>query len=217
MNLEVEIDEVRDAQRATVIAAVEARRTGLIWQRRKGVEKRLGFDPAQVEPEGEEEALAAGRAMRDRQRALLSQVPDLPDRYDPTSARPPSRRSATPDPDAPPAKLQRVRLPSISDDEDLPPAHRRHPDSTPFRIESDTEFEELRPSPLPPDSGTQIALNLLFGEHAPQVEKSGPSHGGDGSAAPTPRETQRLFSSDEEEDSMERAAPRAGLVRRGRG
>ena len=156
--------------------------------------------------------------MRDRQRALLTQVPDLPDRYDPTSARPPSRRSATPDPDAPPNKLQRVRLPSNSDDEDLVLEHRRHPHTTPLRIDSDAELEELRPSPLPPDSGTQIALNLLFGEHAPQVEKSGPSHGEDASAARTPRESQPLFSSDEDdEESMEWAAPRAGLVRRGRG
>ena len=172
MKLEVEIDEVRDAQRAKVIAAVEARRTGLIWQRRKGVEKRLGFDPAQVEPEGEEEALAAGREMRVRQRAVLSQVPDLPDRYDPTSVRPPSRRSATPEPDAPPAKLQRVRLPSISDDEDQPPEHSCHPDLTPLRLGSDSEMEmeELRPTPSPaPTSGTQIVLNMLFGEDAPQV------------------------------------------------
>ena len=46
------------------------------------MEKRLGFDPAQQDSEGEEEAVAAGRAMRERQRALLTQVPELPDRYD---------------------------------------------------------------------------------------------------------------------------------------
>ena len=141
------------------------------------MEKRLGFDPAQVEPEGEEEALAGGKAMPHRQRALLSQVPDLPDRYYPTSVRPPSRRSATPELGAPPAKLQRVRLPSISDDEDLPSELRRHPDLTPFRLGSDSEMEmeELRPTPPPaPTSGTQIVLNMLFGEDAPHVEKSGP-------------------------------------------
>ncbi len=172
MNREGELDEFRDQRRATVIAAVEARRTCLIWHRRKGVEKRLGFDPAQDEPEGEEEAVAAGIEMRARQRALLAEVPDLPDRYDPTAVRPPSRRSATPEPDAPPAKLQRVRLPSISDDEDQPPEHRRHPDLTPFRLGSDSEMEmeELRPTPSPaPTSGTQIVLNMLFGEDAPQV------------------------------------------------
>ena len=117
MNLVVEVDEVRDQQRATVIAAVELRKKGLRWQRRKGVEKRLGFDPAQQDSEGEEEAVAAGRAMRERQRALLTQVPELPDRYDPTSVRPPSRRS---DPDAPPKKRRRVRLATTSDAEDLP-------------------------------------------------------------------------------------------------
>ena len=115
------------------------------------MEKRLRFDPAQVEPEGEEEALAAGKAMRDRQRALLAQVPDITDRYNPTSVRPPSCPSATPNPDAPPAKLQIVRLPSNSDEEDLPREHNRNPDSTPFRIDSDNEFDELRRTPLPPD------------------------------------------------------------------
>ena len=65
----LEVDEVRDQQRATVIAAVELRKTGRRWQRRKGAVKRLGFDPAQEDSEGEEEAVAAGRAMRERQRA----------------------------------------------------------------------------------------------------------------------------------------------------
>ena len=178
----------------------------------------MGFDPAQVEPEGEEEALAAGREMRVRQRALLAQVPDLPDRYDPTTVRPPSRRSASPEQDAPPAKLQRVRLPSLSDDEDLTQESSRHVDLTPFRLGSDSEMEELRPTPSPaPSSGTQIVLNMLFGEDAPQVEKSGPSHGGEASAAPTPRMTQRVFSSDEEEEASDWVGPRLGLVRRGIG
>ena len=78
------------------------------------MEKRLGFDPAQQDSEGEEEAVAAGRAMRERQRARLEQVPELPDRYDPTSVRPPSRHSDT---DARPAKRRRVRLASNSDAE----------------------------------------------------------------------------------------------------
>ena len=77
----------------------------------------------------------------------------------------------------------------------------------------------------------------------PPVKPSGPSHGGKGKAAPTPRETQRRFSSDdegppvpveslpfgqiptdptlsaseEEEESEEWSGPRLGLVRRGRG
>ena len=35
MNLVVEVDEVRDQQRATIIAAVELRKKGRRWQRRK--------------------------------------------------------------------------------------------------------------------------------------------------------------------------------------
>ena len=52
MKVVVEVDEVRDQQRATIIAAVELRKKGLRWRKRKGVEKRLGFDPAQDESEG---------------------------------------------------------------------------------------------------------------------------------------------------------------------
>ena len=215
LNVVLEIDEVRDAQRNQIIAAVEARRKGLIWPRRKGVVKRLGFDPAQDVSEGEEEAVAAGREMRARQRARLTQVPDLPDRYDPTTARPPCRRTATPDPDAPPPKLRRVQLPSISDDEDLPSESRTQPDTAPFRLASESETEETHPSP---HSGTQIVLNMLFGEKAPSarptpptVERSGPSHGGVALAAPTPRETQRRFSSDDDEEEWVR--PRRGRGR----
>ncbi len=216
----LEIDEVRDAQRNHIIAAVEARRKGLIWPRRKGVVKRLGFDPAQDVSEGEE-AVAAGREMRARQRARLTQVPDLPDRYDPTTARPPCRRTATPDPDAPPPKLRRVQLPSISDDEDLPSEYRIEPDTAPFRLASESETEETHPSP---HSGTQIVLNMLFGENAPRaitsnpapptVEHSGPSHRGIALAAPTTRETQRRFSSDDDEEEWVR--PRRGRGGRGR-
>ena len=53
MNLVVEVDEVRDQQRTTIIAAVELKKRGRRWQRRKGVEKRLGFDPAQDDSERE--------------------------------------------------------------------------------------------------------------------------------------------------------------------
>ena len=51
----------------------------------------------------------------------------------------------------------------------------------------------------------------------PPVEPSGPSHGGVALAAPTPRETQRRFSSDDDDDPTQWAPRRLGLVRRGRG
>ena len=123
---------------------MELRKKGLRWQRRKGVEKRLGFDPALQDSDGEEEAVAAGLAMCERQRALLTQLPELPYMYAPTSdyaapqakrkrirlpstssAQPPSQRPTSPDPDASPAKLRRVRLPSNSD------AEESHSDSSP--------------------------------------------------------------------------------------
>ena len=57
---------------------------------------------------------------------------------------------------------------------------------------------------------------MLFDEEtrAPlPVERSGPSHGGQPQAALTPRETQRRFSSDDDES----IGPSLALVRRGRG
>ena len=191
------------------------------------MEKRLGFDPAQKDSEGAEEAVAAGRAMRERQRGLLTQVPELPDRYDPSSdseapptkrnrirlpstssARPPSRRSSSPHPDASPAKLRRVRLPSNSE-EDLPSELRRHP----LRIDSDSESE--RP-PLEPHTISQRAFNMVLDEEtrAPiPIEPSGPSHGGEAKGAPTTRETERKLSSDDDES----IGPSLGIVHRERG
>ena len=197
------MDEVRDQHRATVIAAVELRKTGRKWQIRKGVAKRLGFDPAQQDSEGEEDAVAAGRAMRERQRALLPQIPELPDRYDPTEARPPSRTGA------PSSKGRRVRLESTSDAEDTPPAQ---PDNTPFRIESDSEAEFTQHTY---DPVTQVVVDMLEleGPRVNPVVRSGPSHGGEGLPAPPIQDTQRRFSSDDDEW----VGPRLGLVRKGRG
>jgi hypothetical protein len=186
----LEVDEVRDQHRAPVIAAVELRGRGLRWQRRKGVAKRLGFDPAQQDSEGEEEAVAAGRAMRERQRARFEQVPDLPDRYDPTEARPPSRRS---DPNDTRAKLRRVRLPSNSE-EVIPSESSRHP----LRIDSDSASERQT---LAPYTISQRAFNRLFGEEtqAPlPVERSGASQSGQPQAAPTAPLWRRRISSDDE-------------------
>ena len=211
MKLEVEVDEVRNQQRATIIAAVELRKCGRRWQRRKGVEKRLGFDPAQQDSEGEEEAVAAGRAMRERQRARLEQVPELPDRYGPTSVRAPS-----PHPDAPPAKRRRVSLASTSDAEDTAPTQA---DTTPFRLNSDSESDHPHSShpdtDAPPTKVRRVRLpsnsdeechplridSDIDSERAP-LERSDPSHG-----------LQRSFSSDDDES----IGPSLGIVRRGRG
>ena len=120
------------------------------------MEKRLGFDPAQQDSEGEEEAVATGRAMRERQRALLTQVPELPDRYDPTSVRPPSRHSDTLD--ALPAKHRRVRLASSSDAEDMPTGSTTQADLTTFRLNSDSEPES---TPHTYDPITQVVVDML--------------------------------------------------------
>ena len=214
MKLVLEIDEVRDQQRATVIAAVELRKTGLRWQRRKGVEKMLGFDPAQDDSEGEEEAVAAGRAMRVRERALLTQVPELPDKYDPTSV-----RASSPQSQDLPAKRRRVHLASTSDAEDMPTGSNTQPDTTAFRLNSESETEhppsshpdtdappaKLRRVRLPSNSDEEChPLRIdsdIDSERAP-LERSDPSHG-----------LQRSFSSDDDES----IGPSLGIVRRGRG
>jgi len=241
MNLVVEVDEVRAQQRATVIAAVELRKKGRRWQRRKGVEKRLGFDPAQQDSEGEEEAVAAGRAMRERQRALLIQLPELPERKETTSARPPSRRSS---PHPSPAKFRRVRLPSNSE-EDLPSELRRHPliivsdseEERPIlmstkrrhilRIDSESETEEPTLAPakrrytlrIDSDSETEhrpLATNSV--NRAPRpLDRSSTSHSLQPQAAPTAPVWRRRIISDDEDDRIELAPGRQDLIRRVRG
>ena len=64
------------------------------------------------------------------------------------------------------------------------------------------ELEGLRVSPVhPPVKANQ-----------PPVKASGPSHGGDGQPAPRIQDTQRRFSSDDDEW----VGPRIGIVRKGR-
>ena len=123
--------------------------------------------------------------------------------------RPSSRLSATPDTDPPRAKRRRVRLPSNSDAEDISAETSTQADTTPFRINSDSEPE---PTHHTYDTITQVVVDMLELEGPrvspvhppvkatqPPVEPSGPSHGGVALAAPTPRETQRRFSSDDED------------------
>ena len=195
------------------------------------MEKRLGFDPAEGDSEGEEQAVGAGRAMRERQRARLEQVPELPERNDTTSARAPSRRSS---PHLSPAKYRRLHLPSNSD-EHLPSELRRHPlilvsDSEeerpmlmptkrhhPLRIDSESETEQPTHAPtkrrhalrIDSDSESeQLPLaNTSVSRAPPPVERSGLSHGFSPHATTTPRMSQRSISSDDEEDALE-SAPR---------
>ena len=80
----VEHDRVQNPGGDLIMTNAEARRVGLLWSRRKGAEKRAVMDLSHVNEETEEEALAAGRQMRAGIRAVINQIPDLPDRYDPT-------------------------------------------------------------------------------------------------------------------------------------
>ena len=79
----VEHDRVENPGGDLIIRNSEARRVGLLWSRRRGAEKRAGIDLSDILEETEDEAMAAGRQMRTRLGALLNQIPDLPDRYNP--------------------------------------------------------------------------------------------------------------------------------------
>ncbi len=156
----------------------------MIWSRRRGVVNRLGFDPDQGRPEQIEAAVPAGKARRARQRALLAQVPEFPDRYNPEEARPPARRPSSVEPDSTPAKQSRLRITSISDD-DMPPEYR------PSRSAADQisgisgldpdlelELEGLTSTHPPADFNTQFVRNMLFGEEDPRglPREHGPAH-----------------------------------------
>ena len=161
---------------------------------------------------------------------------------------------------AQPLQILMLLPPNLSEFASLPPTDAEdtaptQPDTTPFRLNSDCEAES---TPHTYDPITQVVVDMLELEGPrvrrshpvrrpvkatkPTVEPSGPSHGGTALAGPTPRESQRRFSSDDEgppvpvvslpfgqiptdptlssddeDESEEWIGPRLGLVRRGRG
>ena len=117
----VEHDRVQNPGGDLIMTNAEARRVGLLWSRRRGAEKRAVMDLSHVNEETEEEALAAGRQMRAGIRAVVNQIPDLPDRYDPTD-RPPLRhrnQSKNNENSAPSSgKYRRIELAPETEDEE---------------------------------------------------------------------------------------------------
>ena len=88
---EVEINNPGSDQ---ILSDIEARRMGLLWSRRRGAINHIGFDPSEIREESENNAIAAGRDMRSRLRALMSIVPEEPDRLIPQEDRPILHRRA---------------------------------------------------------------------------------------------------------------------------
>ena len=97
----------------------DAKHFGRLWRVRNGAYNRLGFNPTQRPEETEEDAQQAGMHMREHVRQLVAPLPDLPDRYNPEQARPPSRRRHAASLSAEPtrAKYSRIQSSSISEDE----------------------------------------------------------------------------------------------------
>ena len=115
----MEINKIDDPAREKVITEKEARRVGLLWKRSNTIAKRLGCDPAERVEETEEEALEAGKRMGVGIQNLLSQVPDLPDRYIPQGPKPHKRTKPSKQGANSSGPLKRVRLLSVSENEEI--------------------------------------------------------------------------------------------------
>ena len=114
-------DRVQNPGGDLIMTNAEARRVGLLWSRRRGAEKRAGLDLSQVNEETEEEALAAGRQMRAGIRAVVNQIPDHPDRYNPNDQPPlrhPNQSKNNEEGGASRAKYRRIEQAPETEDEE---------------------------------------------------------------------------------------------------
>ena len=144
----VELLTIENPARELVLADLEARRLGLRWKRRRGVARRLGFDPLEQTEEDDEQAVEQGHQMRQRLRDRINQVPDIPDHLPPPDLNPRRRsRSVSPE-NQTPRPLKRVRMLEEDSDPDdsLPLSAIQRPRSPvagtsaqPLRIDSDGE------------------------------------------------------------------------------
>ena len=117
----VEQDRVENPGGDLIFTNAEARRVGLLWSRRRGAQKRAGIDLSRIDEETEEEALAAGREIRAGLRAIVNQIPELPDRYNPND-QPPLRRlhESQQNEEGEPisTKYRRIEMSAVTDDDE---------------------------------------------------------------------------------------------------
>ena len=97
-------DQIENSGGDIILSAKEARDSGLLWSRRLGALKRLGFTPDDNGEETEREALAAGKELRAHMRICLDDVAEEPDILIPQELRPGAPRKA--------AKRPRMRIDS---------------------------------------------------------------------------------------------------------
>ena len=144
----VELLTIENPARELVLADLEARRLGLRWKRRRGVARRLGFDPLEQTEETDEAAVEQGHEMRQRLRDRINQVPDIPDHLPPPDLNPRRRsRSVSPENQTPRPRKRVRMLEGDSDTDDSMPLSALQrplsPDSgssaEPLRIDSDVE------------------------------------------------------------------------------
>ena len=144
----VEMLTIENPAKEMVLADLEARRLGLRWRRRRGVVRRLGFDPLEPTEENDEEAVDQGHQMRQRLRERINQVADIPDHFPPPDQNPRRRsRSVSPENETPrPRKRVRMQEEESDAEDSLPLSALNRPQSPiadtaaqPLRIESDSE------------------------------------------------------------------------------
>ena len=179
----VEMLTIENPAREMVLADLEARRLGLRWRRRRGVVRRLGFDPLEPTEENDDEAVDQGHEMRQRLRDRINQVADIPDHFPPPDPNPRRRsRSVSPENQTPrPRKRVRMQEEESDPEDSLPLSALRPPQSPigatvdqPHRIESDTE-EAPSPARRPRASrrGRRLSRNPFVLSEAEEEQSEG--------------------------------------------
>ncbi len=104
-----------------ILTIKEAKRLGLLWERRPRLLRELGYDPAIQQEETEEDAIDAGDAIRGRVAELVNQVPNQPYQFLPNEDReqdPPSSPTTTRKKDHHQPKYRRLQLAADCDQEE---------------------------------------------------------------------------------------------------
>ena len=120
-----------------ILTDKQARDSGLVWSRRRGVQKRLGLSPDNKGEETEQEALAAGKALREKTRKRLEGVIDFPDKLIPQDLRPGGRHK--PETESSSILKKRCRLRIESEEESCSVTKKR----SILRIEIDDESPKI--------------------------------------------------------------------------
>ena len=149
-------DKIENPGGDIILTAKQARDSGLVWSRRKGVEKRLGMTHVDNGEENEQEALAAGKALKEKTRKRLVDVEEEPDKLIPQDLRPVAQRK--------PAKHPHMRIDSeedscsitkkrsllrIDSDPESPIERNQTEEDQPGSFQNSTSIQSSTPSTIP--------------------------------------------------------------------